>query len=93
MGAPSGTASTEQIGTLSMIDDEPDAHTKSPVPPPGFRPFEWPQAEWDSNGDLQRDPGLPFVASWSARLAKEEMSSPPPRHPHLLWNLCHLYRR
>ena len=81
MGVPSGTAPTEQIGTLSTIDDGPDAHAKSPVPPPGFRPFEWPQAEWDSNGDLQRDPGLPFVASWSARLAEEEMSSPPPLEP------------
>ena len=56
-------------------------HAKSTVPPPGFRPFEWPQADWNSNGDLQRDPGLPFVASWSARLAEEEMSSPPPLEP------------
>ena len=81
MGAPSETAPTEQIGTLSTIDDEADVHVKSPVPPPGFRPFEWPQAEWESNGDLQRDPGLPFVASWSAKLAEEEMSSPPPLEP------------
>ena len=34
-----------------------------------------------SNGDLQRDPGLPFVASWSARLAEEAMLSPPPLEP------------
>ena len=81
MGVPSGTAPTEQVGTLSTIDDGPDAHAKSPGTPPGFRPFEWPQAEWDSNGDLQRDPGLPFVASWSARLAEEAMSSPPPLEP------------
>ena len=50
----------------------------SPVPPPGFRPFEWPKADWIKNGILQRDPGLKFVASWSAKLAGEEMSSPPP---------------
>ena len=78
---PSGTAPTEQIGTLSTIDNGPDAHARSPGTPPGFRPFEWPQAEWDSNGDLQRDPGLPFVASWSARLAEEAMLSPPPLEP------------
>ena len=78
---PSGTAPTEQIGTLSTIDNGPDAHAKSPGTPPGFRPFEWPQAEWDSNGDLQRDPGLPFVASWLARLAEEAMLSPPPLEP------------
>ena len=50
----------------------------SPVPPPGFRPFEWPDADWIKNGELQRDPGLKFVASWSAKIAEEEMSSPPP---------------
>ena len=78
---PFGTAPTEQIGTLSTIDNGPDAHAKSPGTPPGFRPFEWPQAEWDSNGDLQLDPGLPFVASWSARLAEEAMLSPPLLEP------------
>ena len=50
----------------------------SPVPPPGFRPFEWPEVKWIKNGELQRDPGLKFVASWSAKIAEEEMSSPPP---------------
>ena len=50
----------------------------SPVPPPGFRPFEWPDADWIKNGELQRDPGLKFVVSWSAKIAEEEMSSPPP---------------
>ena len=78
---PSGTAPTEQIGTLSMTDNGQDAHAQSPGTPPGFRPFEWPQAEWDSNGDLQLDPGLPFVASWSARIAEEAMLSPPPLEP------------
>ena len=27
------------------------------------------------------DPGLKFVASWSAKIAEEEMSSPPPLEP------------
>ena len=49
----------------------------SPVPPPGFRPFEWPQAEWINSSEVNRDPGLKFVASWSAKIAEEEMSSPP----------------
>ena len=64
--------------------DEPsvkDSHEVSPVPPPGFRPFEWPQAEWINNGEVNRDPGLKFVASWSAKIAEEEMSSPPPLEP------------
>ena len=78
---PSGTAPTEVIGTLTTTDNTSDAHAKSPGTPPGFRPFEWPQADWDSNGDLQLDPGLPFVASWSAKLAEEAMSSPPPLEP------------
>ena len=55
-----------------------DSRDVSPVPPPGFRPFEWPQTEWINNGDVNRDPGLKFVASWSAKIAGEEMSSPPP---------------
>ena len=59
----------------------------SPVLPPGFRPFEWPEEKWIKNGELQRDPGLKFVASWSAKIAEEEMSS------HLLWKFCHQYRR
>ena len=58
-----------------------DSREVSPVPPPGFRPFEWPQAEWINNGEVNRDPGLKFVASWSAKIAEEEMSSPPPLEP------------
>ena len=58
-----------------------DSRDVSPVPPPGFRPFEWPQAEWINNGDVNRDPGLKFVASWSAKIAEEEMFSPPPLEP------------
>ena len=50
------------------------------VPPPGFRPFQWPQADWEDIGDATLDPGLEFVASWSARI-REERSSPPPLIP------------
>ena len=53
---------------------------ESIVPPPGFRPFQWPQAEWEDIGDATLDPGLEFVASWSARIM-EERSSPPPLIP------------
>ena len=52
----------------------------STVPPPGFRPFQWPQADWDDIGDVTLDPGLKFVTSWSARIT-EERSSPPPLIP------------
>ena len=71
--------------TTAEIDETPPVEARvtgsretSPVPPPGFRPFEWLEADWIKNGELQRDPGLKFVASWSAKLAEEEMSSPPP---------------
>ena len=53
---------------------------ESIVPPPGFLPFQWPQAEWEQQGDATLDPGLDFVASWSARIM-EERSSPPPLIP------------
>ena len=53
---------------------------ESIVPPPGFRPFQWPQADWEDIGDATLDPGLEFVASWSARIM-EERSSPPPLIP------------
>ena len=36
---------------------------ESIVPPPGFLPFQWPQAEWEQKGDATLDPGLDFVAS------------------------------
>ena len=58
-----------------------DIREELTVPPPGFRPFEWPQADWDNIGDATLDPGLKFVASWSARITEEEMSSPPPLVP------------
>ena len=53
---------------------------ESIVPPPGFLPFRWPQADWEDIGDAMLDPGLEFVASWSARIM-EERSSPPPLIP------------
>ena len=54
-----------------------DIRMVSPVPPPGFRLFEWPQMEWNNSVDVNRDPGLKFVASWSAKIAEEEMSPIP----------------
>ena len=53
---------------------------ESIVPLPGFLPFQWPQPEWEQQGDATLDPGLDFVASWSARIM-EERSSPPPLIP------------
>ena len=50
------------------------------MPPPGFRPFRWPQADWDDIGDATLDPGLEFVARSSARIM-EERPSPPPLMP------------
>ena len=78
------TSTEEPTGMLPQEIEEPrtkDIREVSPVPPPGFRPFEWPQAEWNNSGDVNRDPGLKFVASWSAKIAEEEMSSPPPLEP------------
>ena len=57
-----------------------DTREESTVPPPGFRPFQWPQADWDDIGYATLDPGLKFVTSWSARIS-EERSSPPPLVP------------
>ena len=74
----------EPTGRITQEIEEPrvkDFRGVSPVPPPGFRPFEWPQAEWINSGEVNRDPGLKFVASWSAKIAEEEMSSPPPLEP------------
>ena len=84
--APSGQPSKVPVD-LPMIEPEDpsineqrdkDLRVGSPIPPPGFRRFEWPQAEWTTNSDVNRDPGLKFVASWSAKIAEEEGSSPPP---------------
>ena len=49
---------------------------ESIMPPPGFLPFQWPQAKWEQQGDATLDPGLDLVACWSARIM-EERSSPP----------------
>ena len=71
------------IVTKQKETEEPRAQEireESNVPPPGFRPFRWPQADWDDIGDATLDPGLEFVASWSARIM-EERSSPPPLVP------------
>ena len=57
-----------------------ETREESTVPPPGFQPFQWPQADWDDIGDATLDPGLKFVTSWSARIM-EERSSPPPLVP------------
>ena len=81
---PEEPSTEEPTGRISQEIEEPrvkDFREVSPVPPPGFRPFEWPQAEWINNGEVNRDPGLKFVASWSAKIAEEEMSSPPPLEP------------
>ena len=66
--------------TIIEENEQPKAQEtkeESIVPPPGFRPFQWPQADWEDIGDATLDPGLDFVASWSARIM-EERSSPPP---------------
>ena len=73
---------TEDSTVMAHKDiEEPrakDTREESIVPPPGFRPFEWPQAEWDDIGDTTLDPGLKFVTSWSARITEERLSPPPP---------------
>ena len=85
--APGGQTPTVQVEPEIAGQEETSTEEltgmlpQSPVPPPGFRPFEWPQMEWNNSGDVNRDPGLKFVASWSAKIAEEEMSSPPPLEP------------
>ena len=75
---PIETTIAEAEGTSTVKARVTVSCEVSPVPPPGFGPFAWPQAEWITNGELKRDPGLKFVASWSAKIAEEGMSSPPP---------------
>ena len=77
------TPTESLIVTKWQKTEEPSAQEireESTVPPPGFRPFRWPRADWDDIGDATLDPGLEFVASWSARIM-EERSSPPPLIP------------
>ena len=45
-----------------------------------IQPIPVAQADWDDIGDATLDPGLDFVASWSAQIV-EERSSPPPLIP------------
>ena len=78
-------ATPTESPTVTMQKDMEGPRTQetreeSTVPPPGFRPFQWPQADWDDIGDATLDPGVKFVTSWSARIA-EERSSPPPLVP------------
>ena len=66
--------------TIQKDIEEPrtqEIREESTVPPPGFRPFQWPQADWDDIGDATLDPGLKFVTSWSARITEERSSLPP----------------
>ena len=75
------TAPTERLAVTIQPGLEspriPESPAGSTVPPPGFRPFQWPQSDWDDSGDVTLDPGLKFVTSWTARIT-EERSSPPP---------------
>ena len=41
-----------------------ETQEESIVPLPGFRPFQWPHADWEDIGDATLDPGLYVVASW-----------------------------
>ena len=45
---------TEERETTRAHETKPD----SIVPPPGFLPFQWPQAESEQKGDATLDPGL-----------------------------------
>ena len=75
--APSGQSSKVPVDPPMIKPEEPSINEQrdknlrvgSPAPPPGFGRFEWPQAEWTTNSDVNRDPGLKFVASWSAKTA------------------------
>ena len=69
---PVEMATAEMEETPSVNARVTGSREASPVPPPGFRPFQWPEAKRIKNGELQRDPGLKFVASWSAKIAEEE---------------------
>ena len=75
---PVNLQTAEMEETPSVNEIVTGSREMSPVPPPGFRPFEWPEVKRMTNGEFQRDPGLKFVTSWSAKIAEEEMSPPPP---------------
>ena len=76
------TADSPMMTIIEGTEQTKAQETKpeSTVPPPGFRPFQWPQVDWEHNGDARLDPGLNFVASWSARIM-EKMSLTPPLIP------------
>ena len=73
------TADSPMITIIEETEQTTAQETKpeSIVPPPGFLPFQWPQAEWEQKGDVTLDPGLDFVASWSARIMEERLSTSP----------------
>ena len=74
------TPTDKPMMTISEKTVEPkpqETKEESIVPPPGFRPFQWTQANWEDIGDATLDPGLEFVVSWSARIREERLSPPP----------------
>ena len=81
LSVPVILTTAEMEETPSVNEIVTGSRDTSPVPPPGFRPFEWPEVKRMTNGEFQRDPGLKFVASWSAKIAEEEISSPLDRAP------------
>ena len=72
------TADIPMITIIEETEQTKAQETKpeSTVPPPGFLPFQWPQAEWEQKWDAMLDPGLDFVASCSARIMEERSSTP-----------------
>ena len=72
------TADSPMITIIEETEQTKAQETKpeSTVSPPGYRPFQWPKAEWEQKGDATLDPGLNFVASWSARIMEERSSTP-----------------
>ena len=73
LSVPVIRTTAEMEETPSVNEIVVGSRDTSPVPPPGFRPFEWPEVKRMTNGEFQRDPGLKFVASWSAKIAEEEI--------------------
>ena len=64
------TPTDRPMTTIIEENERPKAQETtdvSIVPPPGFRAFQWPQADWDDTGDATLDPGLDFVSTNSGR--------------------------
>ena len=60
------TPADSPLITIIEENEQPKAQEtkeESIVPPPGFQPFQWPQADWEDIGDATLDPGLDFVDS------------------------------